>query len=57
MTYDDDLVLEVDEGTYRAVLYFDHQTLSIEKVVDIIHTVSQNHPQTELQGFEYIGEG
>ncbi|TKX74602.1 hypothetical protein EXE46_07820 [Halorubrum sp. GN11_10-6_MGM] len=56
VTYDDDFVLEVDEGLYRAVLYFDDATLSVEQVADIIHTVSQNYPQAELQGLEYVGE-
>ena len=56
VTYDDDFVLEVDEGTYRAVLYFGDATLSVEQVADIIHAVSQNYPQAELQGLEYVGE-
>ena len=56
VTYDDDIVLVVDEGTYRAVLYFDDATLSGEQVADIIHTVSRNYPQAELQGLEYLGE-
>ena len=57
MTYDDDdFVLEVDEGTYRAVLYFDDATLSVEHVADIVHAVSQHYPQAELQGLEYVGE-
>lgn len=56
VTYDDDFVLEMDDGTYRAVLYFDDATLSVEQVADIIHTVSQNYPQAELQGLEYVGE-
>jgi predicted nuclease of predicted toxin-antitoxin system len=56
VTYDDDFVLEMDEGLYRAVLYFDDATLSVEQVADVIHTVSQNYPQSELQGLEYVGE-
>lgn len=56
VTYDDDFVLEVDERAYRAVLYFDDATLSVEQVADIIHAVSQNYPQAELQGLEYVGE-
>jgi predicted nuclease of predicted toxin-antitoxin system len=56
VTYDDDFVLEMDEGLYRAVLYFDDATLSVEQVADVIHTVSQNYPQAELQGLEYVGE-
>jgi predicted nuclease of predicted toxin-antitoxin system len=56
VTYDDDFVLEVDEETYRAVLYFDDATLSVEEVADIIHAVSQHYPQAELQGLEYVSE-
>ncbi|WEL18545.1 hypothetical protein SVXHr_2395 [Halorhabdus sp. SVX81] len=56
VTYDDDFVLEVDEGQYRAVLYFDDAALSVEQVSDIIHTVSRNYPQEALQGLEYVGE-
>jgi hypothetical protein len=48
VTYDDDFVLVVEEGTYRAVLYFGDATLSVEQVADIIHAVSQNYPQAEL---------
>ncbi|PSP97133.1 hypothetical protein BRC89_12050 [Halobacteriales archaeon QS_4_70_19] len=56
VTYDDDFVLEVDDGTYRTVLYFDDATLSVEQVADVVHAVSQHYPQTELQGLEYVGE-
>jgi len=56
VTYDDDFVLEVNEEMYRAVLYFDDAMLSVEQAADIVHTVSQNYPQSELQGLEYVGE-
>lgn len=56
VTYDDDFVLEVDEDEYRAVLYFDDATLSVQQVADVIHAVSQNYPQEELRGLEYGGE-
>lgn len=55
LTYDDDFVLDVDEGTYRAVLYVGDATLSMEQVADIVHAVSQHCPQGELQGIEYVG--
>jgi predicted nuclease of predicted toxin-antitoxin system len=55
VTYDDDFVLEVEEEMYRAVLYFDDATLSVEQVADIIHSVFQHYPQEELQGLEYVG--
>lgn len=57
VTYDDDFVLEVNEDLYRAVLYLGDATLAVKQVADIIHAVSQNYPQTELQGLEYISEG
>ncbi|MDZ7731268.1 MAG: DUF5615 family PIN-like protein [Natrialbaceae archaeon] len=56
VTYDDDFVLDMDEGQYRAVLYFDDATLSVQQVADIIHAVSQTYPQEELQGLEYVGQ-
>ena len=56
MTYDADFVLEVDEDLFRAMLYFADATLSVEQVADIIQTVSQNYPQAELQGLEYVGK-
>jgi len=55
VTYDDDFVLEVDEGDYRAVLYFDDATLSVKQVADIVHAVSQHYPQEDLRGLEYVG--
>jgi predicted nuclease of predicted toxin-antitoxin system len=56
VTYDDDFVLEVDEDSYRAVLYLNDATLSVAQVADSIHTVSQHYPQDALQGLEYVGE-
>lgn len=56
VTYDDDFVLKMAEGTYRAVLYFDDATLSVEQVADIVHAVSQQYLQAELQGLKYVGE-
>jgi predicted nuclease of predicted toxin-antitoxin system len=55
VTYDDDFVLDVDEETYRAVLYVADATLSVEQVADVVHAVSQHYPQAELQGLEYVG--
>jgi hypothetical protein len=37
-------------------LYFDDATLSVEQVPDIVHAVSQQYLQAELQGLEYVGE-
>lgn len=55
VTYDDDFVLEFDEGDYRGVMYFGDATLSIEQVADVIHAVSQTYPKDEFEGLEYVG--
>ncbi len=54
---DDNVVLDVDDGAYRAALYVADATLAVERVADIVHAVSQQYPQAELQGLEYVGAG
>jgi len=56
VTYDDDFVLEIDEAEYRGTFYLDDATLSVEKVADVIQTVSRHYPQSEVHGLEYIGD-
>lgn len=55
MTYDDDFVTEVDEGAFRTVLYFDDVSLSSTEIADIVHTMSGQYPQDELDGVESVG--
>jgi hypothetical protein len=52
---DDDFVLDTDDGTYRAALCVADAALAVERVADIVHAVSQQYPQAELQGLEYVG--
>lgn len=54
MTYDDDFVTEVDVDAFRAVLYFDHVSLSPVEIADIVHTLSEHYPGNELQGVESL---
>lgn len=56
VTYDDDFVLEVEADDYLAALYIGDATLSVEQVADVVHAISRNYPQEELQGLEYVGE-
>lgn len=56
VTYDDDFALEMDEDDYLAVFYFSDVMLSTQQVADIIDAVSQDYPQEELRGLEYVGE-
>lgn len=55
VTYDDDLVLEIDEGQYRAVFYVSDATLTAEDVADVVHAISEFYPQDEIRGLEYLG--
>ena len=54
---DDNVVLDVDDGTYRVAPYVADAALAVERVADIAHAVSQQYPQAELQGLEYVGAG
>lgn len=55
VTYDDDFVLDVDEESYRAVLYISDAGLTVKQIADVIHAVSQQYPQAELRGLEHVG--
>lgn len=56
LTYDDDFALELDEDDYRGVLYVGNASLTVEQVADIVHAISQQYPQPEIDGLEYLGE-
>lgn len=56
VTYDDDFALVVDETEYEGTLYINDATLSVKEVADIVHAVSQDYPQSEIDGLEYIGD-
>jgi hypothetical protein len=55
VSYDDDFVLDVDPGSFEALLYVSDATLTVTQVADIIHTASEHYPQSELDGVEYVG--
>lgn len=54
LSYDDDFVLEVDDNAYRAVLYIPDSSIRPADLADIVHTVSQQYPQAELDGVERV---
>jgi predicted nuclease of predicted toxin-antitoxin system len=56
VTYDDDFVLEIDEAEYRGVFYVTDSAISVKRVADIVHAVSQEYPQSEIHGLEYLGD-
>jgi hypothetical protein len=55
VSYDDDFVLDVDPDSFEALLYIGDATLAVTQVADIIHTVTEHYPQSELDGVEYLG--
>jgi len=56
VTYDDDFVLEIDDGEHQAVLYFGDQTLSAKTVADAVHLMSEQFPAREIQGVVYASK-
>lgn len=54
VTYDD-FVRGVPADRYRAVLFFEDQSLSAEEIADIIHTMSLVYPHEDVMGLQKTG--
>lgn len=55
VTYDDDLVREIPADRYRAVLFFEDQTLSAEEVAGVVHAMSLVYPHEAVWGIQKTG--
>jgi predicted nuclease of predicted toxin-antitoxin system len=55
VTDDDDFVLTLSENAFNAVLYLSDASLPVDHVADIVHEVTRQYPQVELDGVVYIG--
>lgn len=55
VTYDDDFVREIPTDRYRAVLFFDDQTVDAGDVTAIVHAVSRVYPHEEVSGLQKVG--
>lgn len=55
VTYDDDVVLELEPTDYRAVLYFDDASTSAEQVAAIVDAMSELYPPDEFEGLVGMG--
>lgn len=55
VTYDDDFVRGVPADRYRAVLFFEDQSLSAEEVAHIIHTMSLVYSHEDVMGLQKTG--
>ena len=55
VTYDDDFIEKVPPAEYRAVLFFEDDTLGPDVVAEIIHAMAQLYPHEEVQGLQKTG--
>lgn len=55
VTYDDDFIREVDQNQYRAVLFFENDSVSARELTDIVHAMSEQYPYDEVQGLQKTG--
>jgi hypothetical protein len=46
----------LSEDAYHAVLYFADQTLSANKVADVLHNISTYYHQDQIRGFMTVGQ-
>ena len=55
VTYDDDFIEDVPPSQYRAVLFFEDETISAREITEIIHAMSQVYPHYEVEGLQKTG--
>lgn len=55
VTYDDDFVEDVPPTEYRAVLFFEDDTLSAKEVALIIHAMADLYPYEAVEGLQKTG--
>ena len=55
VTYDDDFIERVPPGEYRAVLFFEDDTLSAKAVAGIVHAMAMVYPHEEVRGLQKTG--
>ena len=55
VTFDDDFIREVDTDQYRAVLFFEDDSVSSQDVSEIIHAMSDRYPFREVRGLQKTG--
>lgn len=55
VTYDDDFVGTVSPDQYRAVLFFENDTLPASDVAAIIDAMSAVYPHEEVEGLQKVG--
>lgn len=56
VTYDDDFIDEVPDEEYRAVLFFENDTLTAREIAAIITAMSEVYPHDHVQGLQKTGQ-
>lgn len=55
VTYDDDFIEDVPSSRYRAVFFFENDTMSAKEVANIVHTMSNVYPHEDVSGLQKTG--
>lgn len=54
-TFDDDFIEDVPPSRYRAVLFFEDETIPAREISELVHTMSQVYPHDEVEGLQKTG--
>lgn len=55
VTFDDDFVRGIAEDRYRAVLFFEDESISARELTEIVHAMSEQYPFSEVHGLQKTG--
>lgn len=55
VTYDDDFIEEVPPDRYRAVLFFEDDTVSAREIAAIIDVMAEVYPHEQVYGLQKTG--
>lgn len=55
VTYDDDFIEGVTPDRYRAVLFFEEDTISSKEMADVIDAMAQVYPHEQVDGLQKTG--
>ncbi|QPV61262.1 DUF5615 family PIN-like protein [Halosimplex litoreum] len=55
VTYDDDFVARFSPDEYRAVLFFEDESISVTELVAIVDAMAEVYPHEEVKGIQKTG--
>lgn len=56
VTYDDDFVLDLGDDEFRGTLYVGDRDMTTREVADVVHAVSRQYPQSQIDGLVFASE-